>query len=96
MYTDVITLFNRKEGDEGDTWYPSVLRNVQLNMDRAAIVAEYGATATDNAVLNDNVVDLNKVHGSADPIHQKQDEDFDIAHFTQGSLQYFCHDRIPP
>lgn len=52
MYTDVITLFNRKEGNEGDTWYPSVLRNVHLNMDRAAIVAKYGATATDNAVLN--------------------------------------------
>ena len=52
MYTDTITLFNRKEGTEGDTWYPSVLRNVHLNVDRAAIVAKYGSTATDNAVLH--------------------------------------------
>lgn len=52
MYKDTITLFNRREGDRGDTWYPTVLRNVQLNMDRAAIVEKYGAEATDNAVLH--------------------------------------------
>lgn len=52
MYNDTVTLFNRKEGDRGDTWYPSVLRNVQMNMDRAAIVAKYGAESTDNAVLH--------------------------------------------
>lgn len=51
MYTDTITLFNRREGDEGDTWYPTVLHNVHLNMDRAALVAKYGATSSDNAVL---------------------------------------------
>ena len=52
MYKDTITLFNRKEGDAGDTWYPTVLRNVQLNMDRAAIMAKYGAESADNAVLH--------------------------------------------
>ena len=52
MYKDVITIFNRKEGDEGDTWYPTVIRNVQLNMDRAAILAKYGAQSSDSAVLN--------------------------------------------
>lgn len=52
MYKDTITLFNRKEGDEGDTWYPTVLHNVQLNMDRAAILAKYGAESADNAVLH--------------------------------------------
>lgn len=52
MYTDTITLFNRKEGDEGDTWYPTVLRNVQVNIDRASIMAKYGAQSQDNAVLN--------------------------------------------
>lgn len=52
MYKDTITLFNRKEGDEGDTWYPSVLHNVHLNMDRAAILAKYGAESADSAVLN--------------------------------------------
>ena len=52
MYKDVITIFNRKEGDEGDTWYPTVIRNVQMNMDRAAILAKYGAQSSDGAVLN--------------------------------------------
>lgn len=52
MYKDTITLFNRKEGDEGDTWYPTVLQNVQLNMDRAAILAKYGAESADSAVLH--------------------------------------------
>ena len=52
MYRDTITLFNRKEGTEGDIWFPTVLRNVQLNMDRAAVIAKYGAEATDSAVLN--------------------------------------------
>lgn len=52
MYKDTITLFNRKEGDEGDTWYPTILRNVQLNMDRAAILAKYGAESADSAVLH--------------------------------------------
>ena len=52
MYKDTITLFNRKEGEEGDTWYPTIIKNVHLNMDRAAIVAKYGAEATDSAVLN--------------------------------------------
>lgn len=52
MYKDVITIFNRKEGDEGDTWYPTIIRNVQLNMDRAAILAKYGAQSSDSAVLN--------------------------------------------
>lgn len=52
MYKDTITLFNRKEGEEGDTWYPSVLHNVQLNMDRAAIMARYGSEAADSAQLH--------------------------------------------
>lgn len=52
MYQDTITLFNRKEGSEGDIWYPSVLHNVQLNFDRAAIPGKYGAEASDGAVLH--------------------------------------------
>lgn len=51
MYNDTVTLFNRKEGDEGDTWYPTVLRNVQVDTDRAAIVAKYGAESADSAFL---------------------------------------------
>ena len=52
MYTDTITLFNRVEGKTGDTWYPSVLRNVHLSVDRAAIMSKYGAASSDSAVLH--------------------------------------------
>ena len=33
-------------------WYPTVLRGVNINVDKAAIVAKYGAESKDNAVLN--------------------------------------------
>lgn len=54
MYKDVITLFNRKPGErgQGDTWYPTVIKNVNLNIDRAAIIAQYGPESQDNAALS--------------------------------------------
>lgn len=52
MYNDTITLFNRKEGREGDTWYPTVIKNADLNIDKAAILAKYGPEAKDTAVLH--------------------------------------------
>ena len=52
MYSDTITLFNRKPGDKGDTWYPTVLRNVHLNVDKLAILSKYGSNAQDNASLH--------------------------------------------
>lgn len=54
MYSDTVTIFNRKRGEcgQGDTWYPSVLHNVNLNADKASILAKYGAEASDNAILN--------------------------------------------
>ena len=52
MYQDTVTLFIRKEGNEGDTWYPVILPNVQINTDRAAIVAKYGAESADSAQLH--------------------------------------------
>lgn len=52
MYKDTITLFNRKPGGaDGDTWYPTVIHNVNLNIDRAAILAKYGAESQDKAAL---------------------------------------------
>ena len=53
MYRDTVTLFNRKPGErgQGDTWYPTVIKGVNLNIDRAAILAKYGAESQDNAVL---------------------------------------------
>jgi hypothetical protein len=54
MYQDTITLFNRKSGErgQGDTWYPTVIKNANLNIDRAAILAKYGSEIQDNAVLH--------------------------------------------
>lgn len=53
MYRDTITLFNRKPGErgQGDTWFPTIIRNVNLNIDRSAILAKYGPETQDNAVL---------------------------------------------
>lgn len=54
MYQNTITLFNRKPGDrgQGDTWYPTVIKGVNLNIDKAAILAKYGAESQDSAVLH--------------------------------------------
>lgn len=54
MYQDTITLFNRKPGErgQGDTWLPTVIKGVNLNIDRAAILAKYGAESQDNAMLS--------------------------------------------
>lgn len=54
MYQDTITLFNRKPGDrgQGDTWYPTVIKGVNLNIDRAAILAKYGPESQDKAELH--------------------------------------------
>lgn len=54
MYKDTITLFCRKPGErgQGDIWYPTVIYNVNLNIDRAAILAKYGPESQDNAALH--------------------------------------------
>ena len=52
MYNETITLFNRYSNREGDSWYPTVIRGVNLNIDRAAIIAKYGGQSADSAVLN--------------------------------------------
>lgn len=53
MYKDTVTLFNRyTTKDRKIVWYPTVLRGVNLNVDKASIVAKYGSNSQDNAVLN--------------------------------------------
>lgn len=54
MYKDTVTLFCRKIGDRetGDTWHPTILQNVNLMIDRASIVSQYGPEAKDSAVLS--------------------------------------------
>lgn len=53
MYSDVITVFNSYEDSfKNVTWYPSVIKGVNLLIDKSAIVAKYGAESKDNAILN--------------------------------------------
>lgn len=53
MYRDTVTLFNRRSLCRGNTWYyPTVLHGVDLNIDRAAIVAKLGADSQDKAILH--------------------------------------------
>ena len=53
MYKDTVTLFNRyATKDRKIVWYPTVLHGVNLNVDKASIVAKYGSNSQDNAVLN--------------------------------------------
>lgn len=52
MYSDTITLFNRYEQTDGIMWYPTILEKVDLNVDRAAVIARYGEQTADNAMLH--------------------------------------------
>lgn len=53
MYQDTITLFNRVPGgNAGDSFSPTIIRSVNLNIDRAAILAKYGPDSKDSAVLH--------------------------------------------
>lgn len=52
MYNDTVTLFCRYESRLGDTWYPTILHDVNLNMDKAAIISKYGTESQDNVALN--------------------------------------------
>ena len=54
MYQKTITLFNYYESKISGIflWYPTVLRNVNIVVDKAAITAKYGEKAQDNAILH--------------------------------------------
>lgn len=52
MYNKTITLFNRYESIHGDLWFSTVIREVDLNIDKASITAKYGAESQDNAILH--------------------------------------------
>ena len=52
MYKDTITLFNRKAGNAGDTWYPTVIKNAHLILAKSAILAKYGSDSNDSAALH--------------------------------------------
>lgn len=53
MYKDTITLFNRYPSKiNGDTWYPTVLQGVDLNMDRASLIQTMGVDTSDTVSLH--------------------------------------------
>lgn len=52
MYKDTVTIFNRFKNKSGDAWYPSVLHNVNINLDKATINEKYGEKSQDNVILN--------------------------------------------
>lgn len=52
MYKDTITLFNRYDSALGIMWFPTIIHGVDLNIDRAAIVAKFGEESQDNAKLH--------------------------------------------
>ena len=52
MFADTVTVFNRYVSRLGDMWYPTVIHNANLLIDKAAIIAKYGAESNDNAILN--------------------------------------------
>lgn len=52
MFSSTVTVFNRYKSRLGDMWYPTVISGVNVNIDKAAIVAKYGSESKDNAILN--------------------------------------------
>lgn len=52
MFDKTITLFNHYKSRLGDMWYTTVIHNANLLIDKAAIIAKYGAESNDNAILN--------------------------------------------
>lgn len=90
MYRDTITLFNRKKSKEGTTWFPTILKGVDFNADKASILKIYGADATDNAVLHvkytitgGKIVIGNKTYIS--PKEWVKTEDLSVITFTTGN-----------
>ena len=52
MYSDTITIFNRYHSKNGDMWYPHTLHGVDLVVDRASVMAKFGAESKDVAKLH--------------------------------------------
>lgn len=52
LYKQTITLFNRLTVDDVVVWYPFVIPNVHLVVDKSIVIASYGEQSQDNARLN--------------------------------------------
>lgn len=52
IYKQTVTVFNRVDEDGTIMWYPTVIENVHLIIDRAIIISTYGEQSSDNAKLH--------------------------------------------
>lgn len=52
IYKQTVTVFNRKIVGDKTYWYPTVIPNVHLIIDRSIIISTYGEQAQDNAKLH--------------------------------------------
>lgn len=52
MYSETVTIFNKLQVGQVITWYPTVLRNVDLNVDKGANVTKIGLESADTAKLH--------------------------------------------
>ncbi len=52
IYKQTVTLFNRFKKEDAIYWYPTVLENVHLIIDRSILIATYGEHCSDNARLH--------------------------------------------
>lgn len=52
MYSETVTVFNKLQQGQVITWYPTVLHNVDLNVDKGANVTKTGLESADTAKLH--------------------------------------------
>lgn len=52
MYSETVTIFNKLQQGQVITWYPTVLHNVDLNVDKGANVTKTGLESADTAKLH--------------------------------------------
>lgn len=52
LYKQTVTLFNRVYEGDNLVWYPTVLHDVHLIVDRSIIISTYGEQSADNAKLH--------------------------------------------
>ena len=89
MYQRTVTLFNRR----GNNWYPTVLYNVDLNVDRSAIVQRFGTDSRDRAVLHvrfGKIGEAVMIEGKRwlPPVAWRKQNDPETLTFTEGTEEF--------
>lgn len=52
MFDKTITLFCHNHSDLGDTWFPYLIRGVQINTDKGYLLKSYGADFSDSISIH--------------------------------------------